>query len=267
VKLTEDEQERLQRKYTDNTEAYDYYLRGLEYFSCLTKEANVLARQMRQRAIDLDPKFAAAYALLGLTHSQEWSMGWSQDPQSLEHAFKLAQRAIALDGSLPLGHAMLGEAYLWKKQHEKAIAEQEKTIALSPNDADMIAGLGGILTWAGRPEETIGLVKKAMRLNPIYPTEYLWNLGHAYFLMDRYEEAIETLKRARDRNPDYMPAHAYLTASYIELGREEEARAAAAEFARLSPQISVEAWRHRAPYKDQAVLERVYSSWRKAGLK
>jgi lipoprotein NlpI len=64
--LTEDEQGRLVRKYTDNMEAYDYYLRGLEYFSKLTKETNILARQMLQRAIDLDPQFAAAYALLGL---------------------------------------------------------------------------------------------------------------------------------------------------------------------------------------------------------
>jgi len=267
VKLTEDEQERLVRKYTDNMEAYDYYLRGLEYFSRLTKDTNILARQMLKRAIDLDPKFAAAYALLGWVHSQEWTLGWSQDPQPLEHAYELAQRAITLDESLPLGHAILGEVYLHKKQYEKAIAEQEKTIALSPNDADGIAGLGGILTWAGRPEETIGLVKKAMRLNPMYPTEYLWNLGHAYYLMGRHEDAIETLKRARDRNPDYVPVHAYLTASYSELGREEEAQAEAAEVVRLSPQTSIKDWRPRLPYKDQTVLDRFIEALRKAGMK
>jgi adenylate cyclase len=267
VKLTEDEQERLVRKYTDNIEAYDYYLRGLEYFSRLTKDTNILAQQMLKRAIDLDPKFAAAYALLGWARSQEWTLGWSQDPQPLENAYELAQRAITLDESLPLSHAILAEVYLHKKQHEKAIAEQEKTITLSPNDADGIAGLGGILTWAGRPEETIGLVKKAMRLNPMYPTEYLWNLGHAYYLMGRYEEAIETLKRARDRNPDYVPVHAYLTASYSEIGREEEARAQAAEVVRLSPQTSIKDWRPRLPYKDQAVLDRFIEALRKAGMK
>jgi adenylate cyclase len=266
VKLTEDEQERLVRKYTDNMEAYDYYLQGLEYFSRLTKDTNILAQQMFKRAIDLDPKFAAAYALLGWARSQEWTLGWSQDPQPLENAYELAQRAITLDESLPLSHAILAEVYLHKKQHEKAIAEQEKAITLSPNDADGIADLGGILTWAGRPEETIGLVKKAMRLNPMYPTEYLWNLGHAYFLVGRYEEAIETLKRARGRNPDYLPVRAYLAASYSELGREEEARTEAAEFVSLNPQTSTEAWRHRLPYEDQAVLERVLRNIRKAEL-
>ncbi len=267
VKLTEDEQNRLVRKYTDNMEAYDYYLRGLEYFSILTKETNILARQMLQLAIDLDPQFAAAYALLGLAQSQEWTQGWSQDPQPLEHAFELAQKAITLDETLPLGYAILGEVYLHKKKHEKAIAAQQKAIALSPNDADGIGGLGGILTWAGRPEETIGLAKKAMRLNPMYPTEYLWNLGHAYYLMGRIEEAVETLNRARDRSPEYIPVIAYLAASYAELGRMEEARTQAAQFNRLSPRTSIDAWRHRLPYKDKKVADRLVSSCRKAGMK
>ena len=267
VKVTEDEQKRLLRRYTDNMEAYDYYLRGLEYFSKLTKETNILARQMLQRAIDLDPQFAAAYALLGLAQSQEWTQGWSQDSQPLEHAFELAQKAIALDETLPLGYAILGEVYLHKKKHEKAIAAQQKAIALSPNDADGIAGLGGILTWAGRPEETIGLAKKAMRLNPMYPTEYLWNLGHAYYLMGRIEEAVETLNRALDRSPEYIPVIAYLAASYAELGRMEEARTQAAQFNRLSPRTSINAWRHRLPYKDKKVADRLISSCQKAGMK
>jgi len=267
VKLTEDEQERLVRKYTENMEAYDSFLQGMELIHHHTKEANIQARQMYKRAIDLDPKFAAAYALLGLTYSQEWSHGWSQNPQALERAFELAQAAIALDNSLPFGHAILGEIYLWKKHYEKAVAEQEKAIALSPSDADLISGLGGILNWAGRPEEAIELVKKAMRLNPMYQTEYLWNLGHAYFLRGRYGEAIETLKRARDRNPEYLPVHVYLSASYINQGQQKEARAEAAEASMLSPQTSMEAWKQRLPYKNQAVLERLIDSLRKAGFK
>jgi adenylate cyclase len=269
VELTADEQERLMQRYTDNVEAYNYYLRALEYFpvSRLTKEKNILARQMLEKAIELDPNFAASYALLGWTHSQDWVMGWSKDPRSLEQAFNFAQRTIALDELLPYGHAVLAEVYLWKKQHNEAIAQQEKTIALSPNDADWIAGLGGILAWAGRPEETIGLVKKAMRLNPMYPTEYLWNLGHAYYLTGHYEEAIETLGRARDRYPEWLPLQVYLAASYSEMGQDEEARAAAAEYEKLSFHTPIEAWRQRLPYKYPSVIERLFDSLRKAGLK
>jgi adenylate cyclase len=269
VELTADEQVRLLHRYTDNIEAYDYYLRALENFpiSRLTKEKSILARQMLKKAIDLDPKFAASYALLGWTRSQDWVMGWSKDPRILERALYLAQKSIALDETLPYGHAVLAEVYLWKKQHDKAIAQQEMTIALSPNDADWIAGLGGILTWAGRPEETIGLVKKAMRLNPMYPTEYLWNLGHAYYLTGRYEEAIETLGRARYREPDWLPLHVYLAASYIEVGQVDEARAAVSAYKRLDPKTPIEAWRQRLPYKNQAVIEGLFDSLQKAGLK
>ena len=106
-----------------------------------------------------------------------------------------------------------------------------------------------------------------MRLNPMYPSEYLWNLGHAYYLMGRIEEAIETLNRARDRSPEYIPVIAYLGASYAELGRMEEARTQVAQFNRLSPRISIDAWRQRLPYKDKKVWDRLYSSLRKAGLK
>ncbi len=267
VKLTEDEQKRLVRKYTNNMEAYDSYLQGAEYQNRYTKEANVQARQMFMRAIDLDSEFAAAHGALGFTHFHEWTFGWSQDHQSLEHAFKLAQRTINLDDSLPLGHHLLGKVYLWKKQYEKAIAELEKAIAFSPNYADHLAGLGYILNFAGRPEEAIGLVKRAMRLNPMYPAHYLWELGHAYFLTGRYEEAIATLKRLLDRNSDFMPAHVFLAASYSEIGSEKEARAEVTKIERMFPQVFLKSLRQKPPYKDLEVLERLIDSLRKAGLK
>lgn len=204
---------------------------------------------------------------MGLTHFHEWSFGRSQDPQSLERAIELAQKSLDLDDSLPLGHYLLGKVYSRKKQHKKAIAELKKAIALSPNDAELLTGLGYILNYAGKPEEAIGLVKKAMRLNPMYPAYYLWELGHAYFIMGRYEEAIETLKRVLDSNSDFMPAHLLLAASYSEIGREEEARAEVAEIERLNPQASLEALRPRLSYKDQAVSEHLFDSLRKAGLK
>jgi adenylate cyclase len=267
VKLTEDEHERLEHKETDNLEAYDYALRGLEYLYRTTKEANAQARVMFEKATELDPEYALAYSCLGRSIWCDWALGWSQDPESLERSNDLAQRAIALDDSQPLGHSLLGDLYLWKKQHEQAIAELEKAITLNPNDADGFSTLGGILSWAGRPEETIGLVKKAMRLNPVYPVWYLWNLGHAHFLTGQHEKAIEKFKKILNSNPDYLPAHAYLAVVYGELGRQEEARVEAAEFVRLSPETSLEGWKERLPYKDQVILERILEDLRKAGLK
>ena len=106
-----------------------------------------------------------------------------------------------------------------------------------------------------------------MRLNPQYPPWYLWDLGHAYYLVGRYEEAIAALKRMLIRNPDFMPAHAYLCVIYTELGWEEEAQVEGTAFERLRPQLSLEVLRPRIPYKDQTVLERVLNAAYKAGLR
>ena len=267
VKLTDDEQERLERGYTDNLEAYDYFLRGLEYFNRLTKEGTDQARRLFERAIDLDPEFAAAYGHMSLTHWLEWSFGWTQDLQCLEKAFELAQKAAALDDSLPEAHRILGILYLWKKQHDQAIALIERAIALNANYADAIWQLGQVLSFAGRPEEAIGLVKKAMRLDPMYPVSYLWDLGHACMLAGRYEEAIVALKRVLHRNPNFHPAHIYLAITYSELGRAKDAQAEAAEFARMSSPMSWEDWRQRLPYKDEAVIEHFFEVLREVGVK
>jgi len=266
VKLTDDEQERLERGYTDNLEAYDYFLRGLEYFNRLTKEGTDQARRLFERAIDLDPEFAAAYGHMSLTHWLEWSFGWTQDLQCLEKAFELAQKAAALDDSLPEAHRILGILCLWKKQHDQAIALTERAIALNANYADAIWQLGQVLSFAGKPEEAIDLVKRAMRLNPVYPVVYLWDLGHAYMLAGRYEEAIAALTRTLHRNPNFHPAHIYLAITYSELGRAEEAQAEAAEFARMSSPMSWEDWRQRLPYKDEGVIEHFFDVLRKAGV-
>ena len=267
VKLTAGEQARLGRPLTNNIEAYDYYLRGLDCHPYATEEANARARQLFAKAVALDPHFAAAYACLGWAYFEQWSLGWSQDRQTLEQAFAWAQQAIALDPLLPDGHRLLGIVYLWNKHYELAIAEVERTLALDPNQADAYAALGDICNWAGRAEETIPLVEKAMRLNPQYPLWYLWDLGHAHYLTGRYEEAMATLRRVLARNPDFMPAHAYLAVIHRELGLEEGARAAGAEFRRLSPELSLDALRQRLPYKDPTVLERILTAARKAGLK
>ncbi|MBI3799504.1 MAG: tetratricopeptide repeat protein, partial [Deltaproteobacteria bacterium] len=266
VKLMPEEQERFRRAPTDNLEAYDYYLRGAEYHRRFTKESNAQARQMFEKAIELDSQYAAAYAALGLTYSQEWAWQWSQDPQTLERAFALAQRAIALDDSLSVAHRVLGRVYVWKKQHDLATTEGERAITLDPNDADNYVTLSLTLNLAGRPEEAARLAEQAMRLDPHYPIQSLNSLGWAYLLLRRYEEAITVLKKALPLNLDFMPNHYFLAVSYSELDRQEEARTEVAAVLRINPNFSLEVLRQRLPYKDPAVLERITAALRKAGL-
>ena len=269
VKLTEDEQQRVARRYTDSLEAYDYFLRGRGYRGGDTKEENAQARRLLERATELDPKFAGAYAELSWIRFREWSDHRPDEPQVLDRAFELAQKAVVLDASLPLAHANFGWLYLWsKRQYDRAIAEGQRAIAIDPNYADGYLFLGEILTFAGRPEEAIGLSMKGLRLDPHSLYHYLLHLGHSYYLMGQYEEALANLKKSVTLNPDYGGGvtHLFLAASYIELGREEEARAAAAEFLRLLPLASLQLITQEWPYKDPAVLQRLVDALRKAGL-
>jgi adenylate cyclase len=261
------EQGLLVRKRTDSLEAYDFFLRGWRELVLSTKETNAEARLLFKKALELDPSYAEVYAALGQTYYWEWWSQWNLDPQNLEQAFVLAQKARDLNDTLPAVHLLLGGIYAQKGQHERALAEAERIVALVPNSALGYAQLGTMLNFVGRPEEALPRVKQAMRLDPRSPIIYLWTLGQTYRLMGRYEEAIAAQKKVLSLYPHYLPAHVHLASLYSELGLEKEARAEATEILRLSPGFSIEAIRQRLPYKDPVVLERFLAALRKAGLK
>src|SRR5262249_18150439 len=207
LQLTLEEQGVIARKHTTNLDAYDAFLRGLEHFERATKESNTQARQMYEKAIALDPQYAEAYACLSLTYYLEYVWRWSTDPQTLERAFELAQKAVALDDSLPIAHSLLSLVYGQKQQPDQAITEGERAIALDPNNADSYAQQAETLNFAGRPEEALKAVAQAMRLNPRYPPNYLFESGWAEQLTGRYAEAVATLKELISRNPNIITAH------------------------------------------------------------
>jgi tetratricopeptide (TPR) repeat protein len=216
LQLTVQAQGWLVRKTTDNLEAYDFFLRGIESFSRTTKEANTQARQMFEKAVALDPQYAEAYARLGWTYFVEWLWRWSADPQSLEHALALAHQALALDDSLPGAHSILSNVYAQQQQYDQAIAEGERAIALDPNNDFSYDRQGVVLDFAGRPAEALPMMVRAMRLNPHYPPFYLGDLGWTYSLTGRYAEAVTTLKEATSRGPTLMICYPILANSYVQ---------------------------------------------------
>jgi adenylate cyclase len=263
---------RVSRIPTNNLTAYDYLLRGEEFFrsanSETNKEANEQARRMFERAIALDQQYALAYAFLGYTSLNDWFHQWSNDPaQSLDLAWELGQRAVALDDSLPTAHSLLVNVYLWRNQHDQAIVEAERTIALDANSAEGYQALAGVLVFAGRPKEAIPLFEKAMRLDPQNRASYFFGIGWAYRVAGRCEEALVPLKEAITLAPGANPPHFALAGCYADLGRLKEAQAEAAEITRLNPHFSLESWRQKVPFKDPALREHYVALQRKAGLK
>jgi adenylate cyclase len=256
----------LVHKTTDNLEAYDYYLRGIELFWQQTKEANAQARQMFERAVELDPQYALAFGSVGRTYLTEWTSQWNRTPQVLDRAQELAQKAVTLDSALPEPHTVLGLIYLQKLQHDQAIAEAERAIALDPNWADGYVGLAFILRWSGRAEDAVEFAKKAMRLNPRYPASYQFALGFSYCQMGRYDDALAAHKAAVVRNPNLLTSHICLAACYSMAGRDEEARAQVKEILRISPKLSLEVVGF-GPWKNPADGKAMMDALRKAGLK
>lgn len=195
--------------------------------------------------------------------------GTTKSPQeSLEKAIELTQKVVAQDDGDPYGHAILGWLYCYKREYDEAIAEGERAIALNPGGAMVHALYAQSLIYAGRPEEAIPLSKKAIRLNPFGSAWYFQNLGHAYRITGRFEEAVPAYKKALQLSPGSIFAHVGLAATYSMMGREQEARAEAAEVLRINPKFSLDYWaRAMSFYKDQSVIDNVVGALRKAGLK
>jgi adenylate cyclase len=256
VRLTEGERGRMGRAPTDDLEAYDLVLRGEDERRRTTREANLEARRLFVRALDLDPDYAKAYLGLSWVHLQNWQFGWTTDPETLERARELAERAIALDDTLAAGPILLGQIYLWRKEHERAIALAERAIAIAPNDASGYETLAEVLAWAGRPEDSLRFIRQAMRLDPHYPFFYLWTLGHAYYVARRNGDAVDAFNKLLQQNPNFLPAHAYLAVALSEMGRDKQAREALEQARRLSPHTSPTSLRQRLPYRRPADLDR-----------
>jgi adenylate cyclase len=271
LQLTLMEQGYLVRKRTDNLEAYDFYLRGVESvfrgWSETNKETNMQARRLFEHATELDPTYAEAYAYLGGTYWFEWFYRWNPSPQVLDRAIELEQKALTLDEFLPSPHVVLGFISLWKKQHEQALVEGQRALALDPNNAETLTNVGQILAFSGQPEEGIRVVEKAMRLNPRYPPMYVLQLSLAYRMAGRYEEALAPGEKFLALAPNSTPAHFNLAVIYSELGMEEKARSVVADWQRIAPNVSVAAFRQFLPFKNPVDLERHLDALRKAGLK
>jgi adenylate cyclase len=268
VKLTEGEQARAAAKGTNNLEAYLKCLQASEYIHQINIESIARAKQLAEEAIALDPEYASAYRILGVTHMLDAVFGSSKSPkQSLGKAIELVKKAIELDDTNGYNYTVYGFLLVLIKQYDKAVAKAEWGVALDPNVADSHAWLGIIYRFVGRWEEAILTYKKAIRLNPIPPSWYLYGLGLAYAWTGQYEEAITECKKAIHDQPDSLMVRLMTAVVYSLSGRDEEARVEAEQVLRINPKFSLEKWAKRIKYKNQDDHKRLIIALSKAGLK
>jgi len=261
VKLTEGEQARAVAKGTNNLQAYLKYLQANEYYHRHNIESNNLARQLAGEAIALDPEYAMAYGVLAKTHLIDfWLDASKSQEKSLAEATELLQKAIALDDTYAEAYGLLGFTFSMRRQPDEALAQAEKAVALNPNAAETHFLLGMVITFCCKEEDAIPEYKKAIRLNPIPPNIYLWSLGLAYAETGQYDEGVTWCEKAVRQQPDDLLARIMMTAAYSWSGRDEEARAEAAEVLRINPKFSLGRFAKRAG-------SGLVSELRKAGLK
>jgi len=271
VELTHGEQAYLWHT-TENFEAWSYGAKAMNLFERYTKEENAQARELFKRAINFDPKYAWAKVMLAWTHFIDARFGWCETPaDSLQTAFEIGEQVLELDDTLADVHALRGAIFMLRGKYNEAIAEGEISITLSPAYAEIFTVFAQTLYFAGRPAEAIPLLKKAMRLHPLYPDWYLITLGGCYRDIGLYDDAISTyrqiLDRAQEGNyPDPIWAHEGLVSVYMRIGQEKEARFHAHKLLRINPNYSLKAWSKTVFFKDKSKLKQIYSDMRRAGL-
>jgi adenylate cyclase len=271
VKLTEGGQVGGPEKYFKGKQGLDCYLKLTEangYYNRFNIEDNNLARRMIEEAIAMCPENPMGYFHLGVVYQRDYVLGNTKSPrETIEKGIELAQKALAMDDSIAEAHGLLCALYIAKKEYDKAIAEGERAVALNPGGTTVLLHYARSLTVAGRPEEGIPLFQKAIRLNPFGPPHLYREFGHALRYAGRFEEAVSAYKKAIQLAPDNIYPHIFLAATYIQMRREKEARAEAAEVLRIDPKFSVDNLAKVLSHKDQSVNDRTVEALRKAGLK
>jgi adenylate cyclase len=183
---------------------------------------------------------------------------------ALDRAHQLARKAVQLDPNLPQDHAALGMVLAWERRHDESIAEFERVTALNPNHTDW--RFATALVFAGEPARAIQVVDALIRLDPFYPPLAPHWLGLAQYMLKQYSEALLLLRECAARAPNFRPVHAWLAATYAQLGRLDEARAEGAEVLRIDPDFTIERMKRVMAFKYAKDAEHYFNGLGKAGL-
>lgn len=265
VKLTSLEQQRAAAKPHESMEAYDLVLRGRELVNRYDRVANREARGLLARALQLEPRYAEAYALLAQAELQRATYGWTEAAEeALRRTEEHARAALAIGdpGGNARAHSVLGSLYSFTGNFQAALAEADRAIALNPSDAFAHTQRGGVLLWLGRIEDSIKASETARRYEPRLTSYRAFNLALGYFVAGRHAEAVGVIES--HLGADQPELQAVRAAALAELGQADRARQAAAEARRLQPFFDVQSFGGR--FVDPALAEKARAGMRKAGL-
>jgi adenylate cyclase len=256
--------DRAKRKPTDNMIAYECVLAAKVLHHRSMRTDNEQAQHLLDRALALDPNYAHAHAWKACVLGQTWVYDWCADREAtFRQVASELELALALDDNDSDVHRILAAVNLNRDDHDKAAYHQERALTLNPNYDLVVVQQGELLTWLGRPEEGIDWIKKAMRLNPYHPERFWSHLGRACYCAEKYAEAAEAFSRLT--RPDHAH-HAFMAATFAQMGNAVAAEAHAAEVLKREPNFSVAAYLGTQHYKHEHDRKRHEAGLLKSGL-
>jgi TolB-like protein len=245
-KLLQTEIAMAARRRPENLTAHDFFLRAIQQYHLTTREGVAEAIRLAHHALELDPRFGFVAALAGICHMNNVVWGYALDPQfDRKEAVRLARLALSIDDSDPetLAMAAVTSANM-VGDCETEIEMADRAVALNPNSFRAWSCRGQVYRNAGLPEEAVQSFVRAMRISPIDPLLHpaLVGMGQAFIELRRFDEAIVAGKKALRLHPSYSPAYRCLASAFAHLGRDAEAREAAARLLEVDPTFTISSW-------------------------
>ncbi|MGB6369287.1 MAG: tetratricopeptide repeat protein, partial [Thermoanaerobaculia bacterium] len=237
ITLLSPEKQRLETRPTDNMEAYEAFLRGLENISHtggIPDQDWAAAVTMFERAVELDPEFALAHARLAWARAGGlWSRFGPETETGWDVARQAAERALELRPDLPEAHAALGRIYYWAdRDYDRALEHLTVAVKGRPNDSDVSVMIGAIYRRMGEWEKAVEVYQQTAKLDPQSVVVAL-GLGITFHWLRRYEEADQALARGIALNADSFQANGLR--SVMRIAWTGDLRGSRADLERIPP--------------------------------
>jgi TolB-like protein len=259
---------RARRKPPGSLDAWDLVMRALSHYWRVTRQDNVVAQALLEKAITIDPNYGQALGVLATSHTFSAHMGWADMATTAPIAERAALAAVRADSEDPWAHHGLGYAYLFARRFDDSLAEFELALRLNPNFSLAQAFYGATLCYCGRWQEGDLAARRALRLSPRDPLSALYHgiVAYAQFIGRNYDEAIRLSQEALRQRGDFVGGHRVLTAAAAMAGQHDVAKAALQELRRVQPNISLAWLANEMPMKQDADREHYLEAFRRAGL-
>jgi TolB-like protein/Tfp pilus assembly protein PilF len=259
---------RAQRKAPDSMDAWDLVMRGLSHYWRVTRQDNVVAQALLEKAIKIDPSYGQALGVLATSHSFGAHMGWETMAQAMPIAERAALSAIHADSEDPWAHLALACVYLFSRRFDDGLAEFELALRLNPNFSLARGYYGVALAYCGRWEEGDRNARHALRLSPRDPFAaiYCGVASYCQFVGRNYDEAVRLARQSVRLRADFVGGHRVLTAAAASGGFDEAAAEALMELKRVQPEVSLEWIAKEMPFKHEAERQAYVEGFRLAGL-